>query len=190
MHHRGARLIAHLIFHRTRRRRELDRERDVARIETQVLDESETDDVAVEVWIADNLQRLEHSRLVNLHILKNIVHSAPVPEASPNRGVMIVLAYLWLLAVIPLLLEKQDSEVQWHAKHGIVLMIAELLGLFAYMLLTSVVSLATFGLGCILGLFLVFAWVAILALHVAAIIKGVNGGRLVIPGLSEYANRF
>ncbi len=103
---------------------------------------------------------------------------------------MIVLAYLWLLAVVPLLMEKQDPEVQWHAKHGIVLMIAEVVGLFAYMLLTSIVSLATFGLGCILGLFLVFAWVGILALHVAAILKGVNGGRLIIPGLSDYANRF
>jgi hypothetical protein len=125
-----------------------------------------------------------------LHILKNIVHSAPVPDASPNRGVMIVLAYLWVLAVIPLLVEKQDPDLQWHAKHGIVLMIAELIGLFVYMLLTSVVSLAAFGIGCILGLFLVFAWVGILALHVTAIIKGVNGGRLIIPGLSEYANRF
>ena len=104
---------------------------------------------------------------------------------------MIVLAYLWLLAVIPLLLvEKQDPEVQWHAKHGIVLMIAELAALFAYMLLTSIVTVAAFGLGCILSLFLVFAWVGILALHVAAIIKGVNGGRLIIPGLSDYANRF
>jgi uncharacterized membrane protein len=108
----------------------------------------------------------------------------------PNRGVMIVLAYLWLLAFVPLLLDKDDSEVQWHAKHGIVLMVAELVLIFAYIMVTSIVSLATLGLGCALSLFLVFAWVGILALHVAAIMKGVNGDRLLIPHVSEYANRF
>jgi uncharacterized membrane protein len=110
-------------------------------------------------------------------------------EPSPNRGVMIVLAYLWLLALVPLLIEKHDPEVQWHAKHGIVLMIAELILLFGYIMLTSIVSLATLGLGCVLSVFLVFGWVGILALHVVAILKGINGGRLIIPGLSDYANR-
>jgi hypothetical protein len=62
--------------------------------------------------------------------------------------------------------------------------------MFAYIFFTSVVSLATFGLGCVLGLVLVFAWIGILALHVVAILKGVNGGRLIIPGVSEYASRF
>jgi uncharacterized membrane protein len=114
----------------------------------------------------------------------------PESTVSPNRSVMIVLAYLWVLAVIPLLVEKTDSEVQWHAKHGLVLTAAELVLLFAYVLATSIVSLATFGLGCVLSLLLVFAWIGILALHVVAIIKGVNGGRLIIPGLSEYADRF
>jgi uncharacterized membrane protein len=108
---------------------------------------------------------------------------------SPNRGVMIVLAYLWLLALVPLLVERQDPEVQWHAKHGLVLMIAELILLFGYIVMTSIVSLATLGLGCVLSLFLVFGWVGVLALHVVAILKGVNGGRLIIPGLSDYANR-
>ena len=103
---------------------------------------------------------------------------------------MIVLAYLWPLALIPLLLEKQDAEVQWHAKHGLVLMIAELIAIFAYVTFTSVVSLATFGLGCVLGLLLVFGWVGILTVHVVAILKGLNGRRLIIPGLSDYANRF
>ena len=32
---------------------------------------------------------------------------------------MIVLAYFGLLALIPLLMEKEDAEVQWHAKHGL-----------------------------------------------------------------------
>ena len=109
--------------------------------------------------------------------------------SSPNRGVMIVLAYLWVLAFIPLLIERQDREVQWHAKHGLVLMTAELVLLFGYVVMTSVVSLATLGLGCVLSLFLVFAWVGVLALHVVAILKGIGGGRLIVPGLTAYADR-
>jgi hypothetical protein len=112
-------------------------------------------------------------------------------DASPNRGVMIVLAYLWPLALIPLLLEKSDADVQWHAKHGIVLMIAELVAIFGYLVLTSAFTLATLGVGCAFGLLLfVSGFVGILALHITAILKGVNGGRLVIPGISDYANRF
>ena len=102
---------------------------------------------------------------------------------------MIVLAYLWPLALIPLLVEKNDAEVQWHAKHGLVLMMTELILLFGYIIMTSLVSLATLGLGCALSLLIVFGWVGVLALHVVAILKGVNGGRLIIPGLSDYANR-
>ena len=111
-------------------------------------------------------------------------------EPSPNRVVMIVLAYLWPLALVPLLLEKQDPEVQWHAKHGIVLMIAELILWVAILFLTSVASLATLGLGCVLSLFAVFAWIGVLVLHVFAIVKGIGGGRLIIPGVSQYADRF
>ena len=37
---------------------------------------------------------------------------------------MIVLSYFGLLALIPLLVDKDDPEVQWHAKHGLVLTVA------------------------------------------------------------------
>src|SRR5204863_800621 len=116
----------------------------------QVLDEPEAHDVAIEIGIADDLQRLEHAGFIGLHILKNIVHSPRMPDStvSPNRSVMIVLAYLWVLALVPLLVEKEDAEVQWHAKHGLVLMVAEIVLFFAYLIVTSIVSLATFGLGC------------------------------------------
>jgi uncharacterized membrane protein len=113
-----------------------------------------------------------------------------VSDVSPNRSVLIVLAYLWPLALIPLLLEDRDMEVRWHAKHGLVLAVAELALVFVYMTVTSVVSLAALALGVVLALFLVFAWVGILAIHVVAILKGVNGGRLMLPLVSQYADRF
>ena len=113
-----------------------------------------------------------------------------VKDPSPNRSVMIVLSYLWPLALVPLLLEKEDAEIQWHAKHGIVLMVAEILMLIAFGMVTSIVSLATFGLGCVLSVFVIFLWIAILAVHVTAIIIGINGKRFLIPGVSEYADRF
>ena len=113
-----------------------------------------------------------------------------MPDSSSNRGVMIVLAYLWPLAIVPLLLEKDDADVQWHAKHGLVLLAAELLLLVGLAIMTSLVSLATFVVGCALSMFVILIWVAILGVHIVAIIKAMGGTRLLIPGISEYANRF
>ena len=109
----------------------------------------------------------------------------PAPVSS-NRSVMIVLSYLWLLALIPLLVEKEDKEVQWHAKHGIVLMVAE----FVFWTAFSVLALASFGFGCIGGLLFPLINFGVIALHVFAIVKGLNGQRLIIPGLSDFANKF
>jgi hypothetical protein len=36
----------------------------------------------------------------------------------------------------------------------------------------------------------VVAWIGVLGLHVVAILKGINGGRLILPGISVYATRF
>ena len=106
----------------------------------------------------------------------------PSGVASPNRGVMIVISYLWLLALVPLLLEKQDTEVQWHAKHGLVLFGAEF---FAFMAL-GILSALSGGLGCLL---LPLAQLGILVLHVVCIVKGLQGERFLIPRLSEYADK-
>ena len=59
---------------------------------------------------------------------------------------------------------------------GIVLMVAELILLFGYVVMTSIVSLATLGLGCVLSLFLVFGWVGVLAVHVVAILRASTAG--------------
>jgi uncharacterized membrane protein len=111
---------------------------------------------------------------------------APGNAPSSNRNVMIVLSYLWLLALVPLLNEKDDKEVQWHAKHGIVLMVAEL----AIWMVANMVIFNLGPLGCIAALLTPLLALGQLALHIMAIVKGLNGQRLIIPGLSEFADKF
>jgi uncharacterized membrane protein len=111
-------------------------------------------------------------------------------DGAPNRAAMLVLAYLWPLAVIPLLISKDDAEVQWHAKHGLVLMAAELAVLLALSIVMQLLIVITFGVGCLASLLFVFLWAGVFVLHVFAIVRALNGYRLIIPGVSEYASRF
>lgn len=107
----------------------------------------------------------------------------PPPGASGQRNApMLVLAYLGLLALIPLLVEKDDREVQWHAKNGLVLTVAFV-----------AVFVALNVMGAILGLFWLLApvvWLLWLVVVILAILKALNGQRFVVPGLSEYADKF
>ena len=112
--------------------------------------------------------------------------ATPGSAPSSNRNVMILLSYLWLLALVPLLTEKDDQEVQWHAKHGLVLMVAEL----AVWIVISII-LGPLGIfGCVAALFTPLLALGELVLHIMCIVKGINGKRLIIPGLSDFANKF
>jgi hypothetical protein len=111
-------------------------------------------------------------------------------EGAPNRAAMLVLAYLWPLAAIPLFFAKDDPEVQWHAKHGLVLMAAELAVLLALSILMQLLMVVTFGVGCLASIVFVFLWAGVLVLHVVAIVRALGGTRFIIPGVSEYAARF
>ena len=53
-----------------------------------------------------------------------------------------------------------------------------------------VVGAISGGLGCILGLIWPVAMIAVLVLHIVCIVKGLKGERLLIPGISEFADRF
>ena len=118
----------------------------------------------------------------------------PRPEATPppplpaggawsNRRVMLILSYLWILALIPLLMEQDDQDVRWHAKHGLVLLGAEI----AAFLAIGVLSGLSGGLGCLL---VPLAQLGVLVFHVVCIAKALTGQRLLVPGLSECADKF
>ena len=111
----------------------------------------------------------------------------PPPAAAPgsNRNVMIALSYLWILAVVPLIVEKDDAEVQWHAKHGLVLLVVEII-LYAILAVVSMVPI----IGCVTMILPFVVFVGFLVVRILCITKGINGERFTLPVISDFANRF
>jgi uncharacterized membrane protein len=103
----------------------------------------------------------------------------PAPAGSDNRTLMLVLAYAWILCLVPLLVEKEDADVQWHAKHGLVLLGGEI---------ALYIVLSVFGLlplvGCAVLLLVPLLFLGALALRIVAILKATRGERLQVPGLT------
>ena len=114
--------------------------------------------------------------------------AAPPPPPAGGDGpntVMLVLSYLGILALIPLLVEKDDKEVQWHAKHGLVLFGAELILMVVLSFLISVPAV-----GCLMVPVAMLFGLGFMALHVVCIAKALSGQRVIVPYVSEYADRF
>lgn len=95
---------------------------------------------------------------------------------------MLVLSYLFLLALIPLLIDK-DEEVQWHAKHGLLLTV----GWFVIGLVMFTMSMVvdTCFLGCASSLIGLTLWLVAIGVHIFAIVKALNGERLHVPVVTD-----
>lgn len=113
--------------------------------------------------------------------------AAPPPAAggSSNKTLMLVLAYLGLLALIPLLVEKDDQEVQWHAKHGLVLTAFWIVVFMVFTMLSFIP-----GVGCITSIVSLFLPIPMLIIMILCIVKAMNGQRFKIPGVSDFADKF
>jgi uncharacterized membrane protein len=109
----------------------------------------------------------------------------PAEDSSPTRPWLLVLAYLPILGLIPLALEKHDPEVRWHARNGLLLFLA----VAALGLIATLIGIAVPALSCLyaaamaVGAFL-YVFIAILAT-----VKALEGQRLMIPGISRRASR-
>jgi len=110
-------------------------------------------------------------------------------EPAPSSGksdntVMLVLSYLWILCLVPFFVEKEDREVAWHARNGIVITAAEIIAWVAVSILSAIPFINI--IGCFLFLAL---WIGALVLRIMAIVKATKGERFLIPGVSEYADK-
>lgn len=113
---------------------------------------------------------------------------APEGPKSSNRDLMLILSYLGLLALIPLLTEKEDREVQWHAKHGLVLFGAFVAAAVLFQIVTFVLPDS---ISCLFGCLPWFVlWGAYLGLIIMGISKALKGQRFIIPSLSDFADKF
>ena len=102
---------------------------------------------------------------------------------SNNRTLMIILSYFGPLALIPFLMEKDDRDIQWHSKHGLVLFGADIV----ISIVLTIISTVTSCVGCLVTL---PVWIIVAVVHIICIVKGVNGERFLIPGLSDLADKF
>lgn len=118
----------------------------------------------------------------------------PPPPPPPSGGVapgsdrtlMIILSYLWILALIPLLTKKEDREVQWHAKNGLALFGVEII---FYILTIIIGRFMPTMVGCGIATIQCVVWIGFLVLRVVCIVKGVGGQRFRIPMISDFADK-
>jgi uncharacterized membrane protein len=107
------------------------------------------------------------------------------PAGGSDNTVMLILSYLGLLALIPFLVEKEDREVMWHARHGLVLTVVEAVFFIVLAVLSSVPLV-----GCLFMVLAMLAVLGVIVLHVVCIMKALKGERFLIPNLSEFADKF
>ena len=112
-----------------------------------------------------------------MEIKKEFNPKHPDPKDVEDNKVLAAISYLGALCLIPLFLKKTSPYVQFHAKQGLVLFIAEII--------VSFVNIVPF-LGQLVWLVVAFVF---LWLSVVGIIKAWNGVCWEIPFLADYAKK-
>ena len=111
--------------------------------------------------------------------------SDPSRPSPPSRPWLIVLAYAGPLGLLPLLIEKQDREVRWHAVNGLLLFGAvAVLGVG-----TTLVSVLVPALGCVYVVTMSAAVALYVLCCIIGVVKALQGLRLYVPGVSKYVGR-
>jgi uncharacterized membrane protein len=96
---------------------------------------------------------------------------------TQDDKVFAALSYMWILCLVPLLIKRDREFVQYHARQGLVLFIAELI--------LSVIGMIPV-LGWLVGF---FGWIAATILSVLGIVAALVGRYWEMPFLGSYAKK-
>jgi len=106
-------------------------------------------------------------------------------ERPASSRAMLILCYLAFLGVIPLLASRDDTEVRWHARNGLLLFGA----VAGIALVATLVGTVLPSLGCLYAMLMFFVLVLYAFIAILAIVKALDGQRLLVPAISKYAGR-
>jgi uncharacterized membrane protein len=101
----------------------------------------------------------------------------------PTKPWLMILAYAGPLGFIPLLVEKEDREVRWHARNGLAFFAA----LAVFGVAATLISVYVPKLGCVYVVGMSAAIVLYVLCAVVGVVKSLQGLRLYVPGVSKYA---
>lgn len=102
---------------------------------------------------------------------------------SSDRTLMLVLSYAWLLSLIPLFTKRDDAEVQWHAKNGLVIAAIETIIMILWEISRRFFPWFT----CLVSFIPCLLILGLFALSIVGMIKAINGQRFRIPVLTDFA---
>src|SRR4030081_989749 len=113
----------------------------------------------------------------------------PPPPPGATGGsrdtAMLVLSYLWFLSIIPLVAKKEDREVQWHAKNGLVFAIAYTAIEVVFIIIGHFFPLV----GCLVSWIPCLIACGYIVVMIMGIVKATSGQRFRLPMLSDYADK-
>ena len=109
-----------------------------------------------------------------------------MPENRSQPAGMLVLAYLTFLGFIPLLAAKGNREVRWHAANGLLLFGA----VVAIGVVATIIGILIPALSCLYPILMFVVLIVYTIIAILAIVKALDGQRLIVPPISRYADRF
>ena len=99
-------------------------------------------------------------------------------DLKQDDKIFAALSYLWILALVPLFLKRDRPFVQFHAKQGFVLFVAE----FILMLVAAIPLLG--------WLIWFFGWIIAVVFSILGILAALSGREWEMPWISDYVKKW
>ena len=105
------------------------------------------------------------------------------PKDAEDNKIMAILAYLWILVLVPILAAKESPFARYHANQGLILVITVIAVYIVFFILQ--IALAITGLWWIISLLSVVVYLGLLILTILGIVNAVKGECKPLPLIGE-----